>query len=301
MATLDDINWNELPIIARENGELSVWRAWKRSIAAFSDPQMWKDTSKFSEYFERLEDNRWGMAGYGMIVVDFDTKQMVSINDYSNPSSLFLPGALTRAGGDPSGKALLALLSDPSQWPNVAIRVGPEKSLLDTVVQAVGLGDKEAPLQTEVIYLDKIIPEGATIEQALERITLDRGNTLLIKGASRMVLEGAYLPQGWSETTDMGQAMPRGLLNVLRQFKDAGFPPPVWEDVEEKLTSSYELPITEEDIQGYIDNYCDDHAELEPGEIEEFQSMQQMGREFLELKAQWSSAPLASKPNSPRP
>jgi hypothetical protein len=298
VSSFDDIQWNELPIVARRNGELSVWKAWKRSIAAFNDPQMWRDDSNFAQYFERQEDNQWGMAGYGIIVVDFDSKRVVSINDYSHPGSFFPPNPLLPSNEDPSRKALLALLAEPAQWSHVIFEVNQEKDLLDTVEQLAKIG-KDEPVKIETVSMENIIPHGSTVEQALEAITLDERRRVKIDGTSRIFFGANYVPPGWTQQTDLGQEMPKCLLDVLHDFQRAGFPEPQWEGIEEKLTESYELPITPEDIEAYIDGYCDDVSELDPEELRELQNMQQMGRDFIALKEKWTTMPIAKR--APRP
>lgn len=280
--SIDDLAWNELPIVAKQNGEVSVWKAWKRSIAAFADPRLWRSTEAFPEYFERLTSDAWGMAGYGVIVVDFDARQVLSINDFSTPMSLYLPGfGLGQAPGDPSLPALMRLLSEPEQWPNVTLRVGTP-SVVPGVLRALF---KNSGTFHEVT-LNQALPSGATPQQALNALTLDRLGRTRVAGSSCVFFKGTYHPEGWTQHADVGPGLPEGTLGALLALERAGFPPPQWSGFDEQVSQGEELPITHEDLAEPVEDF-DDAQRREQAQV------------YLALKRRWTAPSIeAGRPSS---
>lgn len=292
MSTLDDVEDNELPIIAKENGEITVWKCWKRAICAFNDPAMWEGTAKFADYFEPLDSQEWGMAGYGMIVMDFDAKCAISLNDYSSPASLHFPmDNLIVGEDDPSNKSLLALLSRPGAWPHVSLVLAPERGLaLRALDQLTG---KAPALQTQVTTLDQLLPAGIDPDSAAALLTI-RGGLLKVNGGQYLLVNGEYLPDGWSEVNDQGMAMPGGLLDILQGLKDTGFPPPRWDGIDDALSGSHELPITDAAIEAVAEGIEEEDPEIQA----DVRALQDMGRAYIAFKQEWTGAATAKPARS---
>lgn len=225
------LNWNELLVVSRFQGQVACWTAWKRAIAAFQDPRMWHDTEQWGGYFQRQpEGAAWGIQGYGIIVIDLDRRLSWSVNDYSTPTQLTLPNTSNVHSGDrPDTQALLALLGARDQLKCAAVhlvQVPPAPPLLPALSSSGGATDKASPRPRRTwVTLDQIVPEGTAPEAAHALLTQDRG-TLKWKGKEWLVLAGRYEPEGWAHRTDRGADSSVVLQDLLSDLHQAGFPAP---------------------------------------------------------------------------
>ena len=273
MPTLDDINFNELPIIAKKDGQISVWKAWKRAICAFNDPSMWNDTAQFDQYFTKLDTNDWGMAGYGMIVMDMDSKTAWSFNDYSTPQSFFLPTPQDAAlEGGVAPKAIMALLSDPTQWPYVTIKFN------DRGFFGSAFDPKE---QT----LDTLLPAEISAVDAYAALT-NIGGEFTIGRTKRLFFQGRYLPSGWTVGCELGQDGPDGLVGALETLQAGGFPPPSdWSGLDDHMSKG-DVPTTPDDLAEFEAHMADEDTEYQ----DEAREVAALSTRYQTLKAAWSAS-----------
>lgn len=276
MTTLDEIDWNELAVVARSQGHISVWKAWKRSLAAFNDPRMWEGPEVLDRYFERLDDDmRWGPAGYGVIVIDYDKREVLSVNDYSNPDSFFLlnDNVTWEQQENPALAPLRALAARPDQWPYVNITL---------------MGIRGGKSKTLEVTLDQIVPAGADESAFLKSITQQRGEIELSERGRFLVMRGSYLPPGWVQHDDRGQEMPDWMIGRLEALCAQGFPPPDWSLFDASFESSCDISP-----QAAVD--------LDDEELEDYDgNIREQARRYLNLRAKWDTGAVnAPKPKSP--
>lgn len=281
MATLDEIEFNELVIVARHQGEVSTWKCWKRDICAFNDPKMWQDTKHYSQYFERIENDVWTMAGYGVIVMDLDNKTTWSFNDYSSPWSFLLPNPTHYKTNPTERTAMLALLSDPTAWNYLTTRVH-KQSLL-------GKGERRE------CTLADLLPEGIAPEDALKLLETSSGD-INIEGETLIFLHGRYVPAGWKVGCEIGKDGPDGLIGAMETWLATGLVAPSdWEGFDNFMTR-HEVPITDEEFEGYLDEAADEEDEVRCEMIEIYD----LARRYRECKTNWSSAQaVVARPKGP--
>lgn len=269
-----ELEWNELILVSRHRGQVDVWVGWKRAVAAFADPRVWESTDHWPDYFTRQEKNvGYGMGGYGLIVMDLDTKQGWSINDFSHPGSIHLPQDYELENDDePRARAAFAqLLSRPDQWPYVEFEVAAPPGFTASLV-------KNAPAVTPAtLPLSKMISADDSVEANERALVLKRGTLNLPAHPSLMVFSGKYTPDGWTVSTTLGRSDLEVLEECLTQLSALGFPPPA---------PSLVLPLVEE------------KAEEECDEMEEDVAPEDIVGRFEYLLEAWGSRP--ASPLRPR-
>jgi hypothetical protein len=281
MTTLDDIEYNELAIVARHQGDLSIWKAWKREIGAFTDPRMWRDTSCYNQYFQPLEGKDWDMAGYGVIVMDLDTKTAWSFNDYSSPWSFMLPNPSHFASNKKEKKWIEALLADTSSWKGIKLDVHSR-----TLIPGKG--------KRSTMTLEDLLPKGVSGEEALKLICSKDGD-VKSNGTTYAMLGGRHLPQGWKVGCEIGQDGPEGLLDALTQWRDTGFPPPRnWEEMDRFMTK-FEMPVSDKDIDQYMIGCENEDPECQ----EDMKQTHLTAIRYQQLKAHWTGI-MGSPPARPK-
>ena len=280
--TIDDIDWNELQVVVRHNGELSFWKAWKRSIAAFNDPRTWEGPEQLDQYFERMEGERWGPSGYGFIIVDYDTKQTLSVNEYSHPGSFYLrqDNVVWETQEDPALAPLKAMASRPDQWKQVVFE---------------GFPGGAAGLKTVNFTLADLVPENATESVFLDAITTSRG-TVSPKGlGDLMVSKGKYDPSGWAQHDDLGKDMPGWLIDQLEDLMKRGFPAPEWPLFDERLEKS-DIPVNQEGLSEFIEDEADGDESTADSYTQE---VIRETRRYLALKSSWGATSKTARPQRP--
>lgn len=275
MRSLDDLEFNELPIIARQGGVISVWGAWKRQLAAFHDPAMWEDVSAFERYFERLDGDAWGFAGYGIVVVDFDTRRVLSSNDWSTPSSLhpLIANHATLDEEDPKLAPLKALGRRPDQWSRVSLTILGHRAQ-----------DRKTVVLSEVLGPAVCERAAANPDEAerlfLAAMTEHRGTLQLGTAGACIVSNGSYLPEGWVQADDRGKEMPEWLIQQLEELRARGFPPSQWDDIDQRVKEA-DVPVEDDAIAKMA---------MEEGEDHE---LVRLARAYQTLKTEWrASAPV---------
>lgn len=236
-----EVEWNELILVSRHQGRVDVWVGWKRAIAAFADPRLWESTEHWPDYFTRqAPEMGYGMGGYGLIVMDLDTKQGWSINDFSHPGSIHLPQDYELENDDePRARAAFAqLLARPDQWPRVAFKVGSPPGLI------ASLSKKAPAVFPRVLPLSEMVSPAASIEENQRTLVLKRGTLNLPSLPSLMVFSGTYTPADWMVSTTLGRGDVEVLEECLTQLSALGFPPPaaslVLPFVKDKTAAEFE-------------------------------------------------------------
>lgn len=228
MSALPDVDWNELVILARHQGEFSLWGAWKRGLAGFADPRLWESTEHWETYFRPLpQDTAWGPAGYGLVVMDLDTKTAWSMNDYSHPGAIAWVEGHQRDPADESGvqRALQQLLARPDQWEHVTLRLHKER-LTDLVP---GVATK---VRITKHTLANLLSPEMTAEQRLARMTPQFCKLNLPEG-KHLVLSTEFLPGGWQLQDVRGRSDLDVLGAILAHTHAQGFPAPSDELVQD--------------------------------------------------------------------
>lgn len=219
----EPLDWNQLCIVAKHQGQTSCWTAWKRRIPAFNDPRMWESLDAWPEYFTRQSDDAtWGLEGYGLIAMDLDNKLSWSINDYALPTSVQMLGRQERAAVDrEENAALLQLLSRPDQWARATLHLAEVGAA--SLARGTGEPGRRVPFA-------EIIPAGTPPSRALDLLTPERG-VLAWAGRHYHVLGGQYLPKDWTAKSDRGREPHLSLRDLLRDLHQAGFAPPDAENI----------------------------------------------------------------------
>ena len=284
MRTTDDLEFNEVTVLARQGGQVSVWGCWKRALAAFHDPAMWEGVEAFEKHFDRLAGPTWGPSPYGFVVVDFDTRQVLSANDWSTPSSLhpILANVQWEDGPDPSLAPLQALSLRPDCWPHVRLRVA--RTGLKNLV-----GGAQDP-DIQEVAMDQALGPGATAEDFMAAMRVHGGFSKLPTLGRCMILEGRFLPPGWTQDDDRGQEMPGWMLEQLCSLQARGFPAPNWSQFDEQMESS-ELPVNVEAL--------DEMREEADAGDPEAQALLEMGLRYQALKKSWGAATASPPPPKP--
>lgn len=226
--TTVSLDWNEVLIARMHQGQLTCWTAWRRAIQVFDDPGMWEDASLWEHHFTRQPDDAtWGFQGYGLIAVDMDRKTLWSINDYSVPGQVHLPStSLVVDDPNEAYAGLRGLLQRPNYWPNVRFKVA-RMDLPDRLPE-------RAPTY-RTLRLDKLLETGLGVDEAMARLTQDRGS-LKVGSHHYMVLEGTLTMPGWTVNTDRGKSPDDVVLALLADLQDGGWPAPDWANLKEHLT-----------------------------------------------------------------
>lgn len=231
------IDWNELILVSKHQGQTQVWSAWKNAISVFADPQMWESTEKWGQHFKPHPGKSYGIEGYGIIVMDLDSRQCWSINDYTSPESIHLPLAHQLKEKDQTGflKALEVLLGRPDQWENVEFTVSPEP------------GKNTYPQ----MKLSEIADPSVSPKVNLKNLAAVRGE-IQIKDQPRMVLSGKYIPQGWRVSSTREREDLDVLEECLLAMQSLDFPPPgrqsIMSFVQDKAPHMEEENVLAEDI-----------------------------------------------------
>lgn len=282
MPTLDDTKFNELAIVARHNGQLGVWKGWKRDIGAFTDPQMWRDTSRYDQYFERLDSSDWDLAGYGVIVMDLDTKTVWSFNDYSSPWSFFLPEPHNFKTNPKAEMWFNALFADPASWADFEVKVAK----LDLKVRA------GRPPSYEDLTLEQLLGGERDPDKCMQMLTAQRGE-LKHGDATYLALGGRHVPKDWTVGCEIGEDGPGGLLNALITWRDTGFPPPrSWDAIDDYMGGSGEYPISDEAFAGFPDEF----EEEDPALHDEMHKAYDLATRYRTLREEWTGVMGASAP-----
>lgn len=219
---------NDLVLVCHHEGQVSVWVGWKRALAAFADPRLWEGSAHWGDYFQRQpEGTGWGMAGYGLVVVDVDTRTAWSVNDHATPGTIHLPSTAEAAlyngpaGSDETGarRALGQLLTRPELWGCTAFTVA-RRSLASAL-----MGRRRAP---EKRSLADLVSPAAGVEKNQALMVLN-GGELSIAGKRYLVFTGAYQPSQWSVHSTAGRADLEVLERLIEHARSTGFPPPAAE------------------------------------------------------------------------
>lgn len=234
--SVPDVAWNELIVARLFEGETTVWKAWRRSISGFNDPQLWCNPDVWPDYFELQKDAAWGFSGYGLIAVDMDNKVSISINDYSTPNSVNLPSDSMQEDVN-ARKGFNALVNDPAAWLNCELTLAPVPGLL---------GKRKKDL---VIKLSDILSPEDTYEQRLESITLKRGQ-LSVNAKKYTFLGGKFSIPGWDHLTDRGSEESEILKSTLQIMRRNGFSAPDWSNITE-MTEDHGSDMDEDEAHDY--------------------------------------------------
>lgn len=285
MRTIDDLDCNELVVVARQAGEVSVWGAWKRRLASFHDPAMWEGVEAFPRYFERLE-GAWGHGPYGVVVVDFDRRRVLSMSDWSTPSS-FHPQEARATGvseeNNPALAPMKALARRPDEWRHVTLSTVGVRAAFDTrqsrsLADLVGEKDlaraHASPEEAERIFFATLTPR--------------RGLFPLSSGSSHF-LGGTYLPEGWVQSDDRGAEMPTWLVEALQDLHRAGFPPPSWEAFDNILGKA-DMPTTASAVAELSASLTTDAPD------EDTLAIERAARAYQNLKLAWAPPSAARRP-----
>ena len=282
MAQLDDVDFNELVVVVRHQGEVSSWKAWKRGLVAFHDPRMWKDTEQYDSYFERIENDAWTMAGYGVVVMDMDTRTTWSFNDYSSPWSFLLPQPTNYKTNPHERRATLALVADPAAWNDVSL-LAYDRTALGT-------------LKERKLTLADVLVEGTPPEQALKMLET-RSGEIVVKGKPVLTTGGRYVPAGWTVGCEIGQDGPGGLVSAMETWQASGFPMPADWDGFDHFMDNREIPFEDEDFQSYLDE-----AENEEDEVrDEMIQAHELAKRYRECKERWSQGAPQVRTKGPTP
>lgn len=248
MTETPKVEWNELVLVARHQGQCSVWTGWRRALAGFADPRLWESTEAWPEYFERLPDGTaWGPDGYGVVLVDLDTKQAWSMNDYSHPGAIFWPSDHDLNQDDETGafKARRHLLDRPDQWDKVKLK-RHRLSVTDVV--------RKQP-RVEECTLSDLVSIDQSLDERVATLVLARGELRLPKGTF-LVMSTEYLPTGWTALDVRGRGDLEVLEPLLAHARAHGFPPPsadlIMGWVENKLEDEEE---EEQDAQALLERF----------------------------------------------
>lgn len=219
-----DADWNELVVARLCDGETSVWKAWRRSIAAFADPRVWSNPETWAEHFERQPNAAWGFAGYGLIAVDMDHRMSISMNDYSVPGSIHLP--MDSLGQDPKEQSgLRALLDQPQHWACARFQLA--------TTPWVGKG------KSTWLTLDDIVDRNQTPRDRWEAVTVRRG-VLSVRGKPHTLLRGSLDLPGWTNHNDRGQEDPDFTLRMMSLMRENGFAAPDGPSLTERVERALE-------------------------------------------------------------
>ncbi len=243
METLPDVEWNELVILARHQGEFSLWGAWKRGLSAFADPRLWESTADWETYFRPLpKGTGWGPAGYGLVVMDLDTKTAWSLNDYSHPGAIAWVESHQRDPADETGaqRALEQLLSRPDQWEHVVLRLHNESPKDFLPGRKVQIAERT---------LASILSAGMSMEERQETMT-PRFCKLRLDDGNHLVLSTEFLPAQWRLQDVRGRSDLDVLEAILTHALDQGFPAPSTELIQEWVEHKLAHEDDEEIEQG---------------------------------------------------
>lgn len=268
MTGLDDVDFNELVVVARSGGEIRSYKAWKRGVVAFNDPKMWRDIEHYDTYFERIDDAAWAMAGYGVIVMDMDAKTAWSFNDYAAPWSFNLPQPNNYKTNPHEKSSTLALLADPSVWNDVALQAY-KRNLL-------------GKLEDRRLTLADVLRPDMAPEEALRTLEA-RGGELRVGPETILVTGGRMVPAGWTVGCEIGQDGPEGLLRAMETWQAGGFPAPAeWDGFDNFMTSA-EIPFEDEEFEAYLDEAEDECDEVRDDMIQ----AHDLARRYRLIKARW--------------
>lgn len=270
MRTLDDLEFNELVVVARQGGEISVWGVWKRRLASFHDPAMWESVDAFPRCFEPLE-GPWGIGPYGVVVIDFDNRRVVSMCDWSTPSSLNAlasTGARSSGQEDPDRAPMRALGRRPDQWPCVRLTIGSAAALKEQTLPALLGAETYARALASVDEAETIFLDTMTVKHGLSSLL---ANPVHLQS-------GTYLPAGWVQADDRDAEMPTWLLDQLQALQETGFPPPAWDGFDGMMERA-DVPLSAELL-----------------DTEEDEELQQCGRRYQDLKRTWGAPAAARRP-----
>lgn len=254
-----EIDWNELVLVSKYQGKVRVWSAWKRAISAFANPELWESTENWTEHFKPQDGKAYGMVGYGLIVMDLDSKQGWSINDYTSPESIHLPQDYQLDQKDETGflKSLEKLLGRADQWSSVEFKVSPKP------------GEDEF----QEMKLSEMIDPGNSAKENLRKLASVRGE-IQIQGQPRMVMSGRYIPKGWKVATTRGRHDLDVLEECLLAIREIGFPLP-----------------SKTSIMSMVEDTAPDMEDEEAGVFSE-----DIVQRFENLLANWAGLPASKTP-----
>lgn len=252
--SIPKVHHNELILVSKYQGRVDVWVGWKRALAAFADPRVWESTDQWPDYFTRQDAGvGYGMAGYGLVVMDLDTKQGWSINDFSHPGSFHLPNDYELEGDDESGAraAFAQMLARPDQWASVRfdafpVGIGSTLRLLmgRAKSDAAAGGGSSGQNQLQELLLSELADPKKSVEENQRDLVISRGVLTLPGNRAYILLSGKYAPKGWAVSNTLGRSDLEVLEECLTNMKTLGFPPPardlVLPFVEEQAFESFE-------------------------------------------------------------
>jgi hypothetical protein len=174
-----------------------------------------------------MPDRAWGPAGYGMILINMDTKESWSINDYSTPTSFFLPNdVMVDAGGHTViSSGLRELLATPSVWSDVILELIPERSIIGKIQDVLTWNVPGSQNFMVKKSLDEILTVEQSPEERLSSLTQSRG-FIQIRGDDFRFCSGSFNPKGWKNHDDLGEYSPDVWENLLNQALACKMPPP---------------------------------------------------------------------------
>ena len=244
---LATVEWNQLLLVSRHQGEVQVWVAWKRSLCAFVDPQMWENTSKWSNRFElQPAGTPWGMDGYGVVVMDLDNKRSWSINDYSHPGAVHLQDKQSLSGKDETGyrNALRSLLKRPDQWEKVRFEAMASSGVI------------KKPRRLSLSLKDLVRPE-ASDKEALNDLFTERGTIHHPVWKDLLVFSGEYVPDQWVTSDTRGRSDLDVLEEMLPVLRATGFPAPDHRLMGSDIESKARVEFDEDEADAVVARFRD--------------------------------------------
>lgn len=309
------LDWNQVVIVAKHQDQVHVFAAWKRELASWLSPARWTDPTTWPDtesLVRHAPGTPWAPQAYGVVVFDFDTRQVWSFNDYQVPGKGFLldnhPEAKPlshyrnprwKLPKDPlerdlQGAAWAALLRCPEAWDDVQLTGVQRPGWVQTLLRSNIATERTWTLREHLAAL----PKDAT-PAAQDALLMSTRGEVHHQDQQLIVLGVRYRPPGWTVHQDHHfDGRLNGWLSLLEQVQawpgldEAGWCESLLEACSDYVTLEHR-PTTFSTLAQTLDTMAAQALAEDPDFSEEAQELQEVARRLM--------AVAAARPNPARP